>query len=205
MFRYIFRNEGVAGLTKGIQASFYGAIIYGFTYFYLYKLFKETYKKHIGESSAFMFLLASCFTQMIALWVFYPFDMIKVRLQTSNHIFKYKGLKNAFIRIFYQHNSLKGFYVGFPVYLCTYVTNFSFQITIYELITGELKERGDYANNEYGCVLGSSAVSGLIAASLTNPLEVLAVRKQTDPSIDLKKIIREEKFKLIGKGLAARA
>lgn len=59
MFRHIVSNEGVSGLTKGIQASFYGAIIYGFTYFYLYKLFKETYKKHIGESSAFMFLLAS--------------------------------------------------------------------------------------------------------------------------------------------------
>lgn len=44
MFKEIVKYEGVGGLTKGIQASFYGAIIYGFTYFYIYKQFKEYYK-----------------------------------------------------------------------------------------------------------------------------------------------------------------
>lgn len=149
MFRDIVKYEGILSLTKGIQASFYGAIIYGFTYFYLYKQLKEKYKKYIGDCSAKMFMLTSCATQMIALCVFYPFDMIKVRLQTSNHIFKYKGLNNAFKRIYYQHNSIKGFYCGLRMYMCTYVSNFTLQLTIYELLTAELKKKGVYEQNEY--------------------------------------------------------
>ena len=149
MFRDIVKYEGVRGFTKGIQASFYGSIIYGFTYFYLYKQFKEKYKKYIGDCSAKMFMISSCLTQMLALWVFYPFDMIKVRLQTSNDIFKYKGLKDAFKRIWHQHSSPKGLYAGFPVYMCTYISNFTLQLTVYELMTAELKRCGEFERNEY--------------------------------------------------------
>ena len=37
------------------------------------------------------FMLASMITQIISLGAFYPFDVIKVRMQTSNHIYKYKN------------------------------------------------------------------------------------------------------------------
>ena len=57
MFKEIVKYEGIHGLTKGIQASFYGAIIYGFTYFYFYKKFKEIYKKRLGHTSAMMFMI----------------------------------------------------------------------------------------------------------------------------------------------------
>lgn len=204
MFRDIIKYEGVFGLTKGIQASFYGAIIYGFTYFYLYKQLKEKYKKYIGDPNAAMFMLTSCVTQMMALCVFYPFDMIKVRLQTSNHLFKYKGLKDAFLRIYYQHNSLKGLYTGFPMYLCTYVCSFTLSLTLYELMIAKLKKSGEFERNEYKCVISSSALSGLISALFTNPLEVLTVRKQTDPKTQLMKVVKKEKYKLLTKGLAAR-
>jgi len=151
-----------------------------------------------------MFMISSCLTQMFALWVFYPFDMIKVRLQTSNDIYKYKGLKDAFRRIWFQHNSPKGLYTGFPVYMCTYISNFTLQLTLYELLTAELKKSGEFQKNEYRCVFMCSAISGLVAAMFTNPLEVLAVRKQTNPGANVFKIIRKEKIKLLTKGLAAR-
>lgn len=165
---------------------------------------KNIINKYIGNVSAGMFMISSCLTQMIALWVFYPYDMIKVRLQTSNHIYRYKGLKDAYVRIYHQHSSPKGLYIGLPMYMCTYVSNFTLQLTIYELFTAELKKRGQYQTNEYRWVLFASAISGLVASIFTNPLEVLAVRKQTNPKTDIVKELAKERTKLFTKGLAAR-
>lgn len=57
MLREIVWNEGPQGLYKGIQACFFGSIIYGFSYFYIYKKLKEHYKQYIGKSSFVMFML----------------------------------------------------------------------------------------------------------------------------------------------------
>jgi hypothetical protein len=85
----------------------------------------------------------------LALTVFYPFDMIKVRLQTSNHLFKYKGLKDAFTRIFYQDSTPFGLYIGLPMYMVTYISNFTLQLTLYEVLTARYKKSGEFEKNEY--------------------------------------------------------
>jgi hypothetical protein len=40
LFRAIWAKDGVKGFSKGFSAAFYGALGAGFTYFFLYKLFK---------------------------------------------------------------------------------------------------------------------------------------------------------------------
>lgn len=168
MFKEILKYEGPGGLVRGIEAAFYGAIIYGFTYFYFYKKFKEHYKTYIGESSAKMFMICSFMTQSFALIIFYPFDMIKVRLQTSNHIFKYKGLKDAFTRIYYQNGNPSGWFIGLPVYMLTYISNFTLQLTIYEILTARYKRNGDFKRNEYACVFKASSMSGYVKKKLVD-------------------------------------
>jgi hypothetical protein len=88
-------------------------------------------------------------TQIQALLLFYPFDMIKVRLQTSNHIFKYKGLKDAFKCVYEENGNIRGFYSGLSVYLLTYVSNFTIQLTLYEVLTAYSKKTGIHDDNEY--------------------------------------------------------
>ena len=47
-------------------------------------------------------------------------------------------------------------------------------------------------------------LAGVIASGVTNGLEVITVKKQTDPSTNLLNLIKEERFKLLTKGLGAR-
>lgn len=46
-----------------------------------------------------MFMVSSIITQTIALNLFYPFDTIKVRMQTKNDIYKYENVFKAYAHI----------------------------------------------------------------------------------------------------------
>jgi hypothetical protein len=89
MTKKIYAKEGFAGFSKGISACFYGSIACGFIYFSFYKFFKQYYREFLGDSYniAWTFFLASLTAEFITLIFYYPFDMFKCRLQTSNYIF----------------------------------------------------------------------------------------------------------------------
>jgi len=46
-------------------------------------------------------------------------------------------------------------------------------------------------------------ISGVISAIFTNSLETITVAKQTNPSIDLRQMIKTERTKLLTRGLFA--
>ena len=98
MMRKIYRKEGLVGFGKGFSAAFYGAAIYGFCYFSIYKMLK-TYiaEKFDGKyDMAVCYLLASFTTECLTLVVKFPYDLMKCRLQSVNYIFKYQNLPHAF-------------------------------------------------------------------------------------------------------------
>lgn len=57
----IYKQEGIKGFTKGINATFYSSMIYGFTYFSLYKMAKKEMFNFIGEEGdhAYVYLAAA--------------------------------------------------------------------------------------------------------------------------------------------------
>ena len=63
MVSRILKNEGIYGLYKGYSATFYGTIIYGYLYFFLYKASKIYMKEKIHpatmSSTAMIYALAS--------------------------------------------------------------------------------------------------------------------------------------------------
>ena len=85
------------------------------------------------------FMLASMITQIISLGAFYPFDVIKVRMQTSNHIYKYKNVFSAYFNI-YKQQGIFGLYHGLNYYLTAYVMSVSLSLTCHEILLGALKK-----------------------------------------------------------------
>lgn len=98
MVHTIYSSEGLYGFSKGFSAAFYGSIFCGLIYFSLYKLFKQHIKEWLGETYniAWTFFLASFAAEFFTLLVYYPYDLIKCRLQSKNYFFKYKNLVHAF-------------------------------------------------------------------------------------------------------------
>lgn len=82
MMQKIYRKEGIFGFGKGISAAFYGAAIYGFAYFSIYKLLKTYLADKFGGKydMAAVYLLASFTTECLTLCVKFPYDLMKCRL-----------------------------------------------------------------------------------------------------------------------------
>lgn len=122
----IYAQEGIYGFSKGFSACYYGSIACGFIYFSLYKLLKTEFRNVFGDnqSLATTCFVSSFFAEMITLFVYFPYDMVKCRLQSRNNIFKYKNLVHAF-KTEVQKEGIQGLYRGALPFLITYTTTVS--------------------------------------------------------------------------------
>lgn len=86
------------GFLRGFSAMFYGSVICGFIYFAGYKFLKTYFQGYFGENAnpALVFFSASFIAEFITLLVYYPYDLIKCRLQSKNFHFKYRNIPHAF-------------------------------------------------------------------------------------------------------------
>jgi hypothetical protein len=50
----------------------------------------------------FISLTSSAIAEFFALFFYYPYDLIKTRMQTSNETFKYRGVADAFVKIWQE-------------------------------------------------------------------------------------------------------
>ena len=184
MINKIYMEEGIYGLSKGISAGFYGSIVCGFIYFSLYKTLKAyMFEKFEGKlHSSLIFLTSAFFAECVTLLVYYPFDMIKSRLQTSNKRYKYKNLLHAF-RKEITENGILSLYKGGSSYLIMFATMISFQFCIYESLIKYLKQKyqEDYRKREALWIVSSSCVAGAVGSAITNGCEVIVLTRQTQP------------------------
>jgi len=70
--------------------------------------------------------------------------------------------------------------------------------TLKDIGSAKMKEHENFY------VLRASVVSGIVAALLTNSLEVIVLRKQTQAGITIAQIIKAEGTKVLTKGLQAK-
>ena len=127
-FKHIYSKEGIHGFVKGFSACYYGSIICGFVYFGLYKVLKKSISDFLGPdyNIAWSLAFASGLSEFLTLLIYYPYDLIKCRLQTKNHIFKYKNLVHAYRKEIFgrdkkSFNVLPLYSGSFP-FLVTYCT-----------------------------------------------------------------------------------
>lgn len=128
MLREIVVKEGIRkGLYKGYSASFYGSLMYGYIYFYIYKGLKVYMKESLGGPSsasmkAAIYASASTIAECIALSIYYPFELIKVRLLTKNDYYKYHSVSDAFRKIINNDKlGVLGLYRGIFAFFLTFM------------------------------------------------------------------------------------
>ena len=199
----IYRQEGLTGFTRGFSACFYGSVFCGFLYFSLYKLFKLHLSGYLTPPP--LFFVASFIAELFTLLVYYPFDLIKCRLQSKNYIFKYKNLPHAFMKEI-KEGSVLALYRGATPFLVTYCLCVSIQFTIFESMMAHFKRRygTDFEKKEVTLNMTAAFLGGAVGSGLTNAFDVLTINKQTDPKVQLIEIARREGVNLLTKGLLAR-
>ena len=131
-------------------------------YFYCYAKLKERFKAwsstegqstNLGKTMSLSFL-ASALAEMLALVFYYPFDLIKTRMQTNHALFQYNNLFDACFRIceepFSQEETgklstadkgrrarerwttLQRFYKGMSLYGSGYILFMAIEFSVYE-------------------------------------------------------------------------
>eukprot|EP00347_Sterkiella_histriomuscorum_P010096 403338693 len=207
MVKNIYTKEGLFGFLKGFSACFYGSVACGFIYFSLYKLFKVYFKEFFGETYniAWTYFMASFAAEFFTLIVYYPYDLVKCRLQSKNYVFKYRNIPHAFSKEI-QQGSLLNLYKGSFPFLITYCMCVSIQFTIYEYIMKFYKiQYGDnFKDHEFRINMIASFLGGAIGSGLTNSFDVITINKQANPETNIKELIKKERFGLLTKGLLAR-
>ena len=212
MVEQIVTKEGWGKFFVAINATFYASLFGGFIYFSLYKLMKSRLKtgKESGESfSSFpRYFMSAITAEMAALTVYFPFELIKTRLQTSNNVYKYASLLDAFRKIINTSFDPrtwdpKALYSGSLPYFAMFTLYTTVQFSCYEEIM-KLQKRNGNGSSEYSHLFKASILSGAIASLASNWLEVLTVKKQINPNALILDIFKEERFRILVKGITPR-
>lgn len=208
----IYSKDGFFGFWRGASATYYAALIGGMIYFTTYKYLKNILSKEENNLNTLAYLISSVSGEMLFLFFYYPFDLIRTRMQTRRAEFDYKGVLDAFRKIlkgslgnirYYGH-----LYVGAGPSFVLNITNQSIMFTVLETLREWfMKRRGFSSVNQLNSLdyLTCSVAAGVISGAITNILEVITIHKQLKGSnFHLISFIRTQGIQALTSGLVAR-
>jgi len=196
--RTMVAEEGVRSLFNGVSATILCAIPSSAIYFGMYEFVKGTGKQHGQVTNEYhmdaVHLAAGVSAELAASVVVVPFEVVKSRMQASSTRV-YQGAMNGIVTIA-RNEGFIGLFAGYRACLMLDCSFSGLQFVFYERLRKVLKAARVQAppdvDSDMDYVLASmedsmedfvaGAVSGGIAAWLSNPLDVVAARLMTqDP------------------------
>lgn len=107
-----------------------------------------------------------------------------------------------------RKDGVKFIYQGYFWYALHYSINYSVQISCYETMVQNYKKwyPQQFYGHEFAFIAPTAFVCGMVGSAISNPIEVIAVCKQADPSTSLRKITDDSDCvrRLMTRGLGAR-
>ena len=168
----LVKNEGIMRLWRGVTAMFAGCIPAHAMYFSIFEFMKVSLgmnnDTHQPLRAAFAGASAS-FGHDIFMT---PFDVIKQRMQLGY----YKNTLHCSQTIL-KHEGIKAFYRSFPTTLVMNIPYGCIMVAVNESARKVLNPNNTKYNITSSMLAGS--IAGSIAAALTNPLDVIKTRLQT--------------------------
>jgi len=213
MSKKIYYNEGLFGIYRAGSVMLWGSAFSGYTYFFLYKIFKEFFKNKFGENSqyrSFVYALSAMITQCFVYPLVYPIDLVKTRLQTGEY--NYLNLQEGIKQIYLNSNKIgmaviREFYVGF-------IPNFSLSVTSSILVFLTFESTRDFIakrkNIKADDVIGldyllCTFMAGSITAISLNALEVYSILKCIHGDrINFRNFLSKENSHALKSGICAR-
>ena len=212
MIRRIIDKEGFYGFWRGASVTFYGSLIGGMIYFSTYKYLKNHMKKYEspvgGHLHTFAYLISSLLGETMFLIFYYPYDLIRTRMQTRMSGFEYKGPIDGCKQILKgKIRNFSKLYVGATPSFILNLSNQTIMFTVLEssreffLQEDKLSSVSQLSTSKY---LFCSISAGVVSGAATNIMEVVTINKQVDPNFKFRTFIKEQGVKALTQGLLAR-
>ena len=227
-FRVIAKEEGMAALWKGFVPKSLG-IVAGSAYISTYEVVRSKCLNKMGWTQTSSDMTAGALASLVSQTIVVPTDVVS---QSMSIIKSNDSKKNSLVEhvkgIYQERGStVRGFYRGFGISVCTYMPTSAIWWTTYGLYKPFIfRILSPGANNDSGtmqnifhvhdefyrniiCQSISGSLAGATAGALSNPIDIIKVRKQLLPKdISLSQIVndllREAGPQAFLKGITAR-
>jgi len=114
----IYRRDGLIGFYKGLMPTIIRDVPFAGLEYSTYRFIMDNYGKHLSnksdpyDSSLTVFLCGGT-SATFAVLITYPFDNIRVRLQTNDHAGRqHIGMRSMMSKV-YAEEGIRGFYIGY--------------------------------------------------------------------------------------------
>jgi hypothetical protein len=127
-------------------------------------------------------LVASIVAEAVTLAMYYPYEIIKVRIIAKNDQYQYKSLPDAFKKM-YNQGGLRGMYTGSSHFLINYVLSYSIQMVIYETYMDLKKQKWgieEFKKNEWRYVVEAALLGGFLSGLVMNSFECIVILRMAD-------------------------
>jgi len=153
-------------------------------------------------------MFSSVVAEALSMLIYYPYEIVKVRIVAKNDQFAYKSIPDAFKKIIAADGKM-GIYKNFHFFLVNYIMSNTIQYVIYESYM-DLKKRkwGNevFKKNENRYVIEAALLGGMFSGVLMNSFEcVMYIRMaEQDKGKSFLEIYKQQGAQLITKGLGTR-
>lgn len=209
----VIRREGISGLYQGIGAVAVGAGPAHALYFAIYELAKDVGGGN--DAGGNLPLAAACAGATATLVndaCMTPADVIKQRLQVAHS--PYKGILDCATTVMRQEG-WRAFFKSYPTTIVMNIPFTAIHFSVYESAKRFLRIESEQDEETLAVQLLAGGVAGGSAAAVTNPLDVVKTRLQTEgvhsstkysASVvaTLRKIVQEEGAQAVWRGLQPR-
>lgn len=207
----IKNSTGISGFFRGGSVTILGSSVAGFIYFSVYKKIKDAMKQILeGEANLYFlaYSLASVMSEIIVYAFYYPFDLVKTRIQTGQYI--YKNFFDAIQKIWDKDsifNSFKKLYSGFlpslTLNICSsFLVFFTFELSRDYIANKKNINSEDIAGFDY---LFCTVLAGVVSSTALNFLEVYSIQKIVNPrEVSFKSFFKPKNLYALKSGLLAR-
>jgi len=178
-FKVIVQKEGFLRLYKGCSAILAAAIPSHALYFGVYESMRVVLNLKRSEHNFFKTMIAGAAATMAHDAFVTPLDVIKQRMQLKSSSY---GNPVEAARCVCRESGWKAFVRSYPTTVLLNVPYMATQFAVYESSKLMLKENSLLANEEsWQHHLVAGGIAGCIAGLISNPLDVIKTRIQTDP------------------------
>eukprot|EP00871_Galdieria_phlegrea_P002160 jgi/Galph1/2945/GphlegSOOS_G1637.1 len=173
----IVRKEGLLKLWRGLAAASFTAGPGHAIYFATYEIGKRAFSTNQEGYQPLATAGAGALAALVADGVFIPFDVIKQRMQLQS---KTSNILAIATRV-YRERGIGAFFAGYTTTLIMEVPYTAIHFATYEGVKHFLLNWREIGHNEFSLSSNmiAGALAGIVASGLTNPLDVVKTRLQT--------------------------
>lgn len=211
MINRIIEKEGFVGFWRGASATYYGALLGGLIYFTTYKSLKNyitQFNKEKEGLNYFAYLTSSLLGEALFMVFYYPYDLIRTRMQTRVKGFEYKGSLDGFRKILMDNpRNIRKLYIGATPSFILNLSNQTIMFTVLETMREYYIKKNNFhsvSQLPLYTYLFCSVSAGVISGAATNIMEVITIHKQVDPNFKFRDFIKSQGVKALTQGLFAR-